>query len=73
MFPQKSNLKEAMWKSVRVFIVEKDGKLCDRFNRNTNLICEYDPQGMNINVFTGKVIFIYFIWFKSFILLFKFI
>lgn len=54
MYPNDLNVMEAMWRSVRIYIVEKNGKLCDKFDRNIDLICEYDPQGMKMKIFTGK-------------------
>lgn len=42
-------------RSTRVFVVQKNGELSDKFGRNINLICEYDPQGMNLKMFSGKI------------------
>lgn len=46
---------EYIFESIRVFIVEKNEKLRDKFDRNIDLICENDPQGMKIKIFTGEV------------------
>lgn len=54
MYPNDLNVMEAIWRSIRIYIVEKNGKLCDKFDRNIDLICEYDPQGMKMKIFTGE-------------------
>lgn len=54
MYPNDLNVMEAIWRSIRIYMVEKNGKLCDKFDRNIDLICEYDPQGMKMKIFTGE-------------------
>lgn len=54
MYPNDLNVMEAIWRSIRIYIVERNGKLCDKFDRNIDLICEYDPQGMKMKIFTGE-------------------
>lgn len=54
MYPNDLNVMEAIWRSIRIYIVEKNGKLCDKFDRNIDLISEYDPQGMKMKIFTGE-------------------
>lgn len=55
MVPQNLNMVDVILRSVRVFEVKKNGELYDKFNRNINIICEYDPQGINMKIFTGKI------------------
>lgn len=54
MVPQNLNMVDVILKSVRVFEVQKNGELNDKYERNINLICEYDSQGVNMKAFNGK-------------------
>lgn len=46
---------ENIFQSVRVFVVGKNGKLCDKFDQNIDLNCEHDPQGMRIKLSKGII------------------
>lgn len=54
MVPQNLNMVDEILRAIRIFVVQKNGELSDKFGRNINLICENDPQGMNMKIFTGK-------------------
>lgn len=41
-------------KSVRVFQILNNGDLVDKCKKNVDLLCEYDPQGINLKVLSGK-------------------
>lgn len=41
-------------KCVRVFKIENNGELVDKCNKNVDILCEYDPQGINLKVLLGK-------------------
>lgn len=43
-----------MIRSVRVFKVEKSGDLSDKCNKDVELIIQYDPQGINLKIMSGK-------------------
>lgn len=58
MVPQNLNMVDIILRSVRVFTVQKNGELNDKNERNINLICEYDPQGINIKTFTGDTTYV---------------
>lgn len=45
---------EVIIKCVRVFKIENNGDLVDKCNKNVDLLCEYDPQGINLKVLLGK-------------------
>lgn len=45
---------ESFFKSIRVYTVGKNGKLCDKFDRSIDLMCEYDPQGMKMKISKGR-------------------
>lgn len=50
---------ENIFQSVRVFVVGTNGKLCDKFDQNFDLNCEYDPQGMRLKLFKGRKTYIF--------------
>ncbi len=41
-------------KCVRVFQILNNGELVDKCKKNVDLLCEYDPQGINLKVLSGK-------------------
>lgn len=41
-------------KSVRVFQILNNGDLVDKCKKNVDLLCEYDPQGINLKVLSGN-------------------
>lgn len=43
-------------KCVRVFKIENNGELVDKCKKTVDLLCEYDPQGINLKVVSGKYI-----------------
>lgn len=55
MVPQTLNMVDVVLRSIRVYKVQKNGELCDKIEKDVNLICEYDPQGVNLKCFTGKL------------------
>lgn len=54
MVPQNLNMVDDILRSTRIFVVQRNGELSDKFGRNINLLCEQDPQGMNMKIFSGK-------------------
>lgn len=40
--------------SVRVQKITKNGELIEKFSENCDLLCEYDPLGINIKLESGK-------------------
>lgn len=54
MVPQSLNMVDVVLRSTRILKVQKNGELCDKYERDISLICEYDPQGVNLKVYTGK-------------------
>lgn len=54
MVPQTLNMVDVVLRSIRVYKVQKSGELCDKLEKDVNLICEYDPQGVNLKLYTGK-------------------
>lgn len=41
-------------RSVRVYKIENSGELVDKCKSEVDILCEYDPQGINIKIITGK-------------------
>lgn len=41
-------------KCVRVFQILNSGDLVDKCKKNVDILCEYDPQGVNLKVLSGK-------------------
>lgn len=56
MVPQSLNMVDVILRSIRIFKVQKNGELCDKFEKDISLICEYDPQGVNLKIYTGKIL-----------------
>lgn len=54
MVPQILNMVDVVIRSVRIFKVQKNGELRDKFNIAVCLLCEYDPQGFILKIFSGK-------------------
>lgn len=54
MVPQNINMVDVILRPIRVFVVQNNGELVDKFEHSTYVLCEYDPQGMNMKIFTGK-------------------
>lgn len=42
-------------RSVRLLKVEKSGDLLDKSHKDVDILCEYDPQGINIKILSGKL------------------
>lgn len=56
MVPQSLNMVDVVLRSIRILKVQKNGDLCDKFEKDISLICEYDPQGVNLKIYTGKTL-----------------
>lgn len=54
MVPQTLNMVDGILRPVRILKVQKNGDLCDKYDENISLLCEYDPQGITLKCFTGK-------------------
>lgn len=54
MVPQTLNMVDGILRPVRIFKVQKNCDLCDKYGENISLQCEYDPQGITLKCFTGK-------------------
>lgn len=54
MVPQNQNMPDDILKAIRIFIVQKNGELFDKFERNLNLLCESNSEGVNLNFFLGN-------------------
>lgn len=54
MVPQVINMVDVVIRSVRVFKIQKNGDLRDKFDVEVCLLCEYDPQGFVLKIFSGN-------------------
>lgn len=52
MVPQNMNMSDIL-KSVRLYAVQKNGELFEKFEENLNLVCEYSSQGLNMKILRG--------------------
>lgn len=43
-------------RSVRVYKIENSGDLVDKCKSDVDILCEYDPQGVNIKIISGKCV-----------------
>lgn len=55
MVPQTLSLADGVLRTIRIYKVQKNGDLCDKYGQNMSLLCEYDPQGITLKCFTGKL------------------
>lgn len=53
MVPQTLNMVDVVIRNIRIFKVQKNGELRDKLEKDVNLICEYDPQGLNLKLLSG--------------------
>lgn len=47
-------------RSVRVYKIENSGDLVDKCKSDVDILCEYDPQGVNLKIISGKLVNISF-------------
>lgn len=57
MVPQNPKMTDDILKAIRLYKVQKNGELLDKYERNLNLLCEINSQGVNLKIFLGNLIF----------------
>lgn len=55
MVPQNLKMSDDILKAIRIYEVQKNGELLDKYERSLNLLCEINPQGVNLKIFLGKL------------------